>query len=276
LSISLQARFIIVSNLRIFFIQTIPYFVKVYLLISSFAQKVIKQGIQIIFITNTIFMKIKLFAFILIFTVLAPQIFAQKRRKTNNEISIGLLGGIDIQNLYGTNSNGEKLNYNLMVGFHAGANMNLRFGPDLFIQPGLLFSLKGAKQEILTDMIRTTKFYYIEIPLNIIYRPQVGDGHILIGAGPYGAYGIKGEEIDAAYGTIPVKFLNKADLNNDDFRYYKPFDGGINLLFGYDLYNGIFIHLNTQLGLLKINSFYIEDKASKKNIGSGLSVGYRF
>jgi len=221
-------------------------------------------------------MKTKLLVFLILFTVLAPQTFAQKRRKTGNDISIGLLGGINIQNFYGKNSNGENLNYNLMPGFHAGANINLPVGPDIFIQPGLLFSFKGARQEILTDQIRTTKLYYIEVPLNLLYRPQLGDGHILLGCGPYGAYGIKGKEINSTYGTVPIKFLNKADLSDDSYIYYKPFDAGINILVGYEMFDGIFINLNTQLGLLKINSYYIEDQASKKNIGFGLSGGYRF
>lgn len=221
-------------------------------------------------------MKTKLLIFILVFTVIVPQAFAQKRRKNDNDMRIGLLGGINIQNFYGKNSNGDDLNYNLMPGFHAGANINLPVGADLFIQPGLLFSNKGARQEIITDQIRTTKLYYIEVPLNLLYRPQLGDGHLLLGCGPYGAYGIMGKEINSPYGTVPVKFLNKADLNNNSYIYYKPFDTGINILAGYEMFNGIFINLNTQMGLLKINSYYIEDQASKKNIGFGLSAGYRF
>ena len=44
-----------------------------------------------------------------------------------------------------------------MPGFHAGANINLPVGADLFIQPGLLFSNKGARQEIITDQIKDDK-----------------------------------------------------------------------------------------------------------------------
>lgn len=221
-------------------------------------------------------MKTRFLIIVLVFAVLAPHAFAQKRRKNSNDISIGILGGINFQNLYGQNSDGVKLNFNLMSGFHAGANINLPFGQDLYFQPGIQFSLKGAKQEILTDQIRTTKLYYIEMPLNLIFRPQIGDGHILLGCGPYAAYGIKGKEINSPYGTVPVKFLNKADLNESSYIYYKPFDAGINILIGFEMFNGIFISLNSQLGLLKVNSYYIEDQTSKKNIGFGLSAGYRF
>jgi len=221
-------------------------------------------------------MKTKFLIIVLVFAVLVPQASAQKRRKNRNEVSIGLFGGINIQNLYGKNSNGDNLNYKLMPEIHAGGNINLPVMGDLFIQPGLLLSNKGARQEIITEQIRTTKLYYIEVPLNLLYRPQIGDGHILLGCGPYAAYGIKGKEINSPYGTVPVRFLNEADLSDNSYIYYKPFDAGINLLVGFEMFNGIFINLNTQLGLLKVNSYYTEDQASKKNIGFGLSGGYRF
>ncbi len=221
-------------------------------------------------------MKTKIFGLALILILLVPQSYAQKRKSADSGITIGVLAGANFQNFYGTNSTGDKIDYNLKVGFHAGINAIIPFAPDLFFQPGLLLSVKGAKQEILENENRTTSLSYIEIPLDLLFRPQLGDGHILLGVGPYVAYGVAGKETDATYGTLSVKFLNKADLGNDNYRYYKPFDSGINILFGYEMYNGIILQLNTQLGLLKANSFYLEDKASKKNIGFGLSAGYRF
>ncbi|MCX6259412.1 MAG: hypothetical protein NTY95_01055, partial [Bacteroidia bacterium] len=80
-------------------------------------------------------MKTKLLAFILIFTVLVPQTFAQKRRKVDTGIQFGILGGIGMQSFIGKDFNGNKLNYNLTPSFHIGMNASLNLAPDLFFQP---------------------------------------------------------------------------------------------------------------------------------------------
>jgi len=227
-------------------------------------------------------MKTKLLAFILILTVLVPQTFAQKRRKkVDSGIQFGILGGIGMQNFIGKDYNGIKLNYKLTPSFHIGVNANLNLAPDLFFQPGLSYITKGAKQELLEDMIRTIRLSYIEMPLNILYRPQLGNGHILLGIGPYAAYGIMGKERTKS-GTITteltVKYLTDAFEEPPTYVYYRGLDAGANIFFGYEFYNGIFLQLNGQMGLLKVNPSYdiSNDPTSKKNIGFGLSVGYRF
>jgi hypothetical protein len=226
-------------------------------------------------------MKTKLLAFILIFTVLVPQTFAQKRRKVDTGIQFGILGGIGMQSFIGKDFNGNKLNYNLTPSFHIGMNASLNLAPDLFFQPGLSFLTKGAKQELLEDMIRTIRLSYIEMPLNFLYRPQFGDGHILLGVGPYVAYGIMGKErvkIGTITTELSVKFLAKASEEPSTYAYYRGPDAGANIFFGYEFYSGIFIQLNGQMGLLKVNPSYdiSNDPTSKKNTGFGLSVGYRF
>jgi hypothetical protein len=227
-------------------------------------------------------MKTKLLAFILIFTVLVPQTFAQKRRtKIDSGIQFGILGGIGMQSFIGKDFNGNKLNYNLTPSFHIGVNASLNLAPDLFFQLGLSYITKGAKQELLEDMIRTIRLSYIEMPLNILYRPQLGDGHILLGVGPYAAYGIMGKErvkIETITTELSVKFLSDASEEPATYAYYRAPDAGVNILFGYEFYSGIFLHLNGQMGLLKVNPSYdiSNDPTSKKNLGFGLSVGYRF
>jgi hypothetical protein len=227
-------------------------------------------------------MKTKLFAFILTLLVIFPQAYAQSRRKIDTGIHFGILGGINLHTITGKDYWGEKLNNNLFPGFHAGGNVILNFLPDLYLQPGLLLTVKGAKQNIITDNItKTTRLTYIEVPLNILYRPQLGDGHILLGAGPYAAYGIVGKErtkTGPITTELTVKYLNNAADRPTSYVYYRGLDAGANILIGYELYNGIFCQLNGQMGLLKLNCNYDlpNDQAFKKHMGFGLSVGYRF
>jgi len=207
------------------------------------------------------------------------------------QINFGILGGVNFQNINGKDNNGNKLENGLLTGFHAGVNVIIPVAPDFYFQPGLLFSVKGAKNDFFSpptkasgDLVTTTRLSYVEMPLNLLYRPQLGEGYILLGFGPYIAIGIGGKE-NSEFGSISYKrdvkykntVTNVIDLINN--AYYKPFDAGANIFFGYELSMGVFLQLNAQLGLLKINPEYswaTDSKASYKNTGYGLSIGYRF
>jgi len=207
------------------------------------------------------------------------------------QIGIGLLGGVNFQNINGKNSNGDKLENGLLTGFHAGVNVNIPVAPDFYFQPGLLFSVKGSKNEFYTPVLKasgdyttTTRLSYVEMPLNLLFRPQLGNGHMLLGFGPYLAYGISGKEttqLNSVSIERTVKFKNSvedwADLLEN--AYYRPFDAGANILFGYEFAMGAFVQLNAQLGLLKINpeySWISDDETAYRNTGYGISLGFRF
>jgi hypothetical protein len=207
------------------------------------------------------------------------------------QIEFGILGGINFQNINGKDNSGNKLKNGLLTGFHAGVNVNIPVAPDFYFQPGLLFFVKGSKNDFFSppikasgDLVTTTKLSYIEIPLNLLYRPQLGKGYMLLGFGPYFAFGIGGKE-SSEFGAVSYKrdikykntVTNIIDLIGN--AYYRPFDAGANIFFGYELSMGVFLQLNAQLGLLKINPEYswaTDSKASYKNTGYGISIGYRF
>jgi hypothetical protein len=208
------------------------------------------------------------------------------------QIGFGLIGGVNFQNINGKDNSGNKLENGLLTGFHAGVNVNIPVAPDFYFQPGLLFTIKGAKNDFFSpetkasgDFETTTKLSYIEMPLNLLYRPQLGKGYILLGFGPYIAYGVGGTENSDLLGLISyersVKYKNRVTNFTElvENAYYRPFDAGANIFFGYELSLGVFLQLNAQLGLLKINPEYAwetDSKASYKNTGYGISIGYRF
>ena len=207
----------------------------------------------------------KLFSLILIFILSGSMAFA--RGPVGSKTSFAVLGGVNLQNLNGKDVNGNKLENDMLIGFHAGVNLQLPVAPEFYFQPGLLFSTKGAK-------ISTTsyKLSYIELPLNFVYKALVGNGYFMLGFGPYVAYGIGGTDIE---------FKKTVETGDPDaIKYFKPFDAGANLFFGYELPAGLFLQLNTQLGLLDINPednrITGDNKSTLKNTGYGLSLGYRF
>ncbi|MFN2336267.1 MAG: outer membrane beta-barrel protein, partial [Bacteroidales bacterium] len=136
-------------------------------------------------------MKTKLFTVIAVVMLSVAALQAQ--------VSFGVVAGPNFQNMTGKDSNGDKLENGLIVGFHAGVKANVPIATDFFFQTGLLYSCKGSKNDFFrpakstsSELNTTTRIGYIELPLNLIFRPAFADGHILIGFGPYVAYGIGG------------------------------------------------------------------------------------
>ena len=62
-----------------------------------------------------------------------------------NPISFGIRAGINFQNINGKESNGSKLQNGLTTGYNAGVTADIPIGVDFYFQPGILYSLKGAK-----------------------------------------------------------------------------------------------------------------------------------
>lgn len=202
-------------------------------------------------------------------------------------VTFGIRAGVNLQNIYGNDVMGKKLEGDFATGFHAGVTTDLFVSEGFYLQPGLIYSVKGAKKTS-GDVKSTQELSYIELPVNVLFKPAVGSGRLLLGAGPYAAYGISGKskikngitaiELDAKFKSkISAAEYATALLNAGYF--VKPWDFGGNILVGYELNNGLSLQLNGQLGLSKINPA-VEDIAADKskwnNIGFGASLGYKF
>jgi hypothetical protein len=225
-------------------------------------------------------MKTKILSLLIFFFFSATLAFSQGN--IASKTSFAVLGGVNMQNLNGKDNAGNKLENDMIIGYHAGVNIQLPIAPEFYFQPGLMFATKGAKNT--TGSIESSyKLSYVELPLNLVYKAVVGNGYFLLGFGPYVAYGIGGKAIyEGGAATIESDIEFKSSLDSGDpltTVYVKPFDAGANLFFGYELPSGIFMQLNTQLGLLDINpkdDRVPDNESLLKNTGYGLSLGYRF
>jgi hypothetical protein len=196
--------------------------------------------------------------------------------------SFGILGGINFQTLNGKTTSGDKLENDMLLGFHGGVNVQIPVAPEFYFQPGLSFATKGAKNSE-GSITSTAKLNYIEMPLNFVYKAALGNGYFMLGFGPYLAYAIGGNvETKGGSVTLDQDIEFKSTVKSDDSMlvpYYKAFDAGAGIFVGYEMQSGLFLQLDTQLGLLDINPEYEEmesDKSTLKNTGFGLSLGYRF
>ncbi len=220
-------------------------------------------------------MKTRLFSFILILILSVP--YAMTQGTDQPKMSFAVLAGVNFQNLNGKNSDGDKLKNDMLVGYHAGVNIQIPIVPQFYFQPGLLYSLKGAK---FPDASKA-KISYLELPLNFVYKALLGKGYFFLGFGPYIGYAISGKIVPESGSSIDFKFKNKltAEEQVDGNNYIKHLDAGANLFAGYELAGGLFLQLDTQFGMVKINPEKQDvsgDKTAIRNTGFGLSLGYRF
>ncbi|MCA1760258.1 MAG: PorT family protein [Bacteroidales bacterium] len=206
---------------------------------------------------------------------------AMTQTAETGKTSFGILGGVNFQTLTGTDHSGDELNNDMLIGYHAGINIQIPIAPEFYFQPGLLYSLKGAKNTT-GALTSSTKVSYIELPLNLVYKGMLGSGYFMVGFGPYISYGIGGKVTttggDASLET-DVLIQNSVALTDPlTATYFKPFDAGGNIFAGYEMAGGLFFQLNTQLGMLLVNpenAWFSDDEAAIKHTGFGLSLGYR-
>ena len=207
--------------------------------------------------------------------VCSVELHAQESTQTSaaaKGATFGIRAGVNFFNINGKDEDGEKLDNKLKPGFNAGVTVDIPFGRDFYFQPGLLFSTKGAKQDLGDETGKLT-LNYLELPLNFVYKAPVGTGAVLLGAGPYAAYGIGGK-YKVGDESADVKFKKEPENGGaDDAIYFKPFDAGLNLLVGYEFTPNISLQLNAQLGLANINAY--DDDAKLRNTGYGVSVGLK-
>ena len=206
--------------------------------------------------------------------VLTLSLFSQSMVKTTDRISFGIRAGINFQNINGKDAAGNTLKNDLTTGFHAGINAEVPVGDGFYLQPGALYTVKGAEYAGDTKV----KLSYIEVPVNFIYKPILGTGNLVLGFGPYVAFGMNGSIKDANGNKTDLDFGSAYNASNPA-TYFKSFDAGGNLLAGYEFANKFSFQLNAQLGLVNINKEsqgILNDKSRWRNTGFGLSLGYRF
>ena len=229
----------------------------------------------------------------IIFTTIIASVFcvsvnAQDAAKpASGKPTFGVFAGVNFQNINGKDSLGNKLSNKLVPRYNVGVNVEIPIAPEFYIQTGLTFITKGAKGPIKYrgyDNTRETTLRYIELPINFLYKPVLGKGHFLLGFGPYFSYAVSGKAKfnGAAYsGEQEIQFkknVTAAEANNNVV-YFKSFDTGANIFFGYEFANGFNVTMNSQLGLVNIHSNYTNDANSKvvnMNTGFGINLGYRF
>lgn len=225
-------------------------------------------------------MKSKVLLLALATTALALTSKAQDAAKT----TFGVRAGVNFANQNGE-VGGTDLDFKMKTGFNIGVNAEIPVASEFYLQPGLLFSTKGAKQEIDgSDDDLKFNVSYLEIPISFLYKPTLGSGKLILGVGPYVGIAVGGK-MKMGDEDADIKFKSDLDakdldeMQNDGAWFQKRLDVGGNLTAGYELSSKLSFQLNAQLGMSnlfpKVGGEKPDD-TKMTNTGFGISVGYRF
>jgi hypothetical protein len=207
---------------------------------------------------------------------------AQQAKKNTEGITFGIRFGGNMNKITGKDSKGGSLKEYFKIGANVGVNLEIPIAANLYFQPGLLVTNKGSKRKEVIgtqSLTSTTYITYIEVPLNVLYKANLGTGKLLVGVGPYLSYAVLGQFKQDPGTNEKIRFKNTVKNTDPNLPYLKAFDAGLSILAGYQFKNRFSVQLNGQFGLAKINPKYADeptDKSLYKNVGFGLSVGYRF
>lgn len=185
------------------------------------------------------------------------------------QTSFGIKAGPDFASVT-SKANGSKHTGKMLTGIMAGVYANLPIAPQFYIQPSLLYEGKGSRDAFYGADTKV-RLNYVTLPIDFLFKPMMpnGSGSWIVGVGPYFGYGISGKSSGTS-GNVTV--------SGDPFKEdngLKRFDAGANVQLGYEFANGFNIGLETELGLINLESGGDSDN-SAHNTSFGVTLGYTF
>jgi hypothetical protein len=198
------------------------------------------------------------------------------------QLSIIPVAGLNVSNYRNTSDNFPFKQNKLLVGYCAGALVDIPLTEQLSLQPGLLYKLNGYKWS--TDNVKqTVSINTVEIPVKLVYSFNVGSGNrLFIGAGPYAAINVSGKShikgnltFDSTMSpTTPraVDFTTKVDIGGPNE--IQRLDVGAGISVGLKGRNGLFVSVQGQYGLKDLAPS--GSRVQIHNYNFGIVGGYSF
>jgi hypothetical protein len=204
--------------------------------------------------------------FILCFAAFSLFMATGQAQKKSSAI---LRGGVNLANVSVTDKGGID-DAKMLTSFQVGIIGDLNITSFLAIQPGVIFTGKGTKTQSGNEgdanfYRATSNPYYVEVPVNLVFKTPTGNSNFFIGAGPYIAMGIGGKnKVNGNIAGVSFNSEKTIDWSNDDpttlneeegagFGIMKRFDYGLNGTVGIEA-SKLVISANYGLGLAKLQS----------------------
>ena len=208
------------------------------------------------------------------------------------KISYGVRAGLNISNIggeYGPDSD-DKLNLDSRAGFHIGGIVDIPITNGFYVQPGLLFTTRGAKEsysysETGYSEEATTKYkpMYLEIPVLASFRADVSRSvNVQVNVGPHFAFGLGGKckyeysDSDGNSESDKAPFFGESSESEEHYG-MKRFDFGLTFGAGVTIKKHYYVGIAYDLGLVNMA---IEKEWGKEakfhNRNFSIQVGYNF
>lgn len=229
--------------------------------------------------------KTLLFLLLLVLTFLNPRLLMA-------QISVAVEPGLNLTNLRLHNEKGIREHTKAIANFQLGVRIDIPLTKELHLQPGAFYAKKGFSQkggwltsEKSSFSVRVT---YVEVPINLLYKPSFAAEKLSLGAGFYVGLGTGGHwesEENILIGDIMLSETRgnvrfKEDFMDGGFGEYlygKPWDYGTSFLMGYEFLKQVTLLANVRWGIRnlepKLNNLPTEGK--KKNYSLGMGIAYR-
>jgi len=199
------------------------------------------------------------------------------------QIRFGALGGLNIANMK-LNDLPSEAKQSSNISFQLGGIIEYGISESFGIQSGLFISGKGTKIEYKQEeggISSTSKSsispMYLEIPVNALYKIDLGASKLQLFAGPYLGLGIGGNiKSETSIKGLPTGDENESNTTNIKYGSspdsdLKRLDLGLNFGIGFEVKN-ILIRGQYGLGLSTLDP----RGSDIKNRVIGISVGYLF
>ncbi len=195
---------------------------------------------------NYFTMKLKTF-FAVVFAVLAVNAVAQ-------DLKFGAKGGLNFSNF-----GGDEADHKMKVGFHIGGFAQYGINDALSLQPELLLSFEGAKDDGGDD--NPTSLTYINIPVMVNYKIAAVQG-LYVEVGPQLGF------------LLGAKYDGEDEIMGDKVKdYFKSTNFSLGLGAGYAINDNISVGLRYSLGLTSIAD---DSDADIKQNNFQLGLAYKF
>jgi hypothetical protein len=198
------------------------------------------------------------------------------------QFTFGLRAGLNLTNFTEKSGGYEPdVEYKYMPGFLIGVVGEYAVSDVFAIQPTILFTTHRGERKSFGKITRYVN--YLQIPVNALYKVDIGRIKLLLQGGPYLSYALSGKykwdnsldfmpSLGPKWGENKIKF---GYCECHDAAVMKPFDFGIGVGAGLQ-FNNFQVGLGYNFGLTNLSSRPKDDDHSLKSNGLALTLTYLF
>jgi len=185
------------------------------------------------------------------------------------QFAFGLRAGLNLTNFTEKFNDKKVTDTNYIHGYQAGIVGEFAVSNVCAVQPAIIFTTQGGEKY---QGMYSIKINYLQIPINALYKINLGNVKLLLQAGPYLGIALGGkykvDDMGVLGGEFKIKFGNKADE-------MKPVDVGFGLGTGLQFKN-FQAGLNYNFGIANLYNVTEDYKKSLKINGLSVTLTYLF